>query len=83
MRAAAIAEWEEKEAERQAAFAAVRGGELGGGGGDGQAADGGAAAADGGASQFVAYVPLPDQKEIEQKVLESKKAALLQQYISA
>lgn len=81
MRAAAIAEWEEKEAERQAAFAAVRGGELGGGGGDGQAADGGAA--DGGASQFVAYVPLPDQKEIEQKVLESKKAALLQQYISA
>ncbi|KAL4452496.1 hypothetical protein ABPG75_008158 [Micractinium tetrahymenae] len=83
MRAAAIAEWEEKEAERQAAFAAIRGGELGGGGGDGQAADGGVAAADGGASQFVAYVPLPDQKEIEQKVLESKKAALLQQYISA
>lgn len=82
MRAAAIAEWEEKEAERQAAFAAARGGELGGAGGDGQAADDGAAA-DGGASQFVAYVPLPDQKEIEQKVLESKKAALLQQYISA
>lgn len=81
MRAAAIAEWREREEERQAALAAVRGG----------MADGGAAAAeaeageadDQAAPQFVAYVPLPDQKEIEARVLESKKAALLKQYISA
>lgn len=76
MRRAAIEEWQEREAERQAALATARGG----------AADGGAAAADADAAaapQFVAYVPLPDQKEIEAKVLESKKAALLAQYISS
>ena len=79
MRRAAFEEWQEREAERQAALGAVRGG----------MADGGGAAAGGGgddeaaaAPQFVAYVPLPDQKEIEAKVLESKKAALLRQYIS-
>jgi len=32
--------------------------------------------------RFVAYVPLPDQKEIEAKVLERKKAALLTKYAS-
>ena len=148
MRRAAIEEWREKEAERQAAFAAAggKGGEPGGGGGDGQGAGGDESAApqvrrcmlgrgrggmrhkggrqsvgrrrrDGGPAsgttrlcmrarcsrdrptaesespplpplplpppvQFVAYVPLPDQKEIEAKVLEGKKAALLRQYIS-
>lgn len=74
MRRAAIEEWQEREAERQAAFAAIGGA---GGDGQGEGGEGGAAA-----SQFVAYVPLPDQKEIEQKVLESKKAHLLSQYIS-
>lgn len=87
MRAAALAEWREREAERQAALAAVRGGMADGGAAAGAAAvDGGGAAADAEAAaapQFVAYVPLPDQKEIEARVLESKKAALLKQYISA
>lgn len=76
MRRQAIADWEEKETERQAAFAAVHGGM--GEGGTAEQADADAAAA----PQFVAYVPLPDQKEIEQKVLESKKQQLLRQYIS-
>jgi pre-mRNA-splicing factor ISY1 len=74
MRRQAIEEWEEREAERQAAFAAVGGGMPEGGDA--------AAAAEQTAPQFVAYVPLPDQKEIEQKVLESKKQQLLSQYIS-
>lgn len=64
-------EWEAKEAERQAALASVRGGME-----DSEAAGGG------GAPQFVAYVPLPDQKEIEARVLESKKQALLAKYAS-
>ena len=34
------------------------------------------------AQQFVAYVPLPDQKAIEQRVLESKKQQLLSKYAS-
>lgn len=72
MRRQAIAEWDEREAERQAAFAAVGGGMP----------DADAAAAEQSAPQFVAYVPLPDQKEIEQKVLEGKKQQLLKQYIS-
>ena len=76
MRRQAIEEWQEREAERQEAFAAVRGGMADG---SGSAHDGGG---DEDAPQFVAYVPLPDQKEIEQKVLESKKQQLLKQYIS-
>lgn len=32
--------------------------------------------------RFTAYVPLPDQKEIEARVLESKKMALLSKYVS-
>lgn len=35
------------------------------------------------ASRFVAYVPLPEPKEIEARVLQSKKAKLLEQYASA
>lgn len=80
MRRQAIDEWEEKEAERQAAFADVRGGMPEGGAAD---AGGQGAREAATATQFVAYVPLPDQKEIEQKVLESKKQQLLKQYISA
>ena len=32
--------------------------------------------------RFVAYVPLPDAQEIEARVLESKKAALMSKYAS-
>ena len=32
--------------------------------------------------QFVAYVPLPDQKEIESRILDKKKAELLAKYSS-
>ena len=32
---------------------------------------------------FVAYVPLPEEKEIEKRVLERKKADLLAKYTSA
>lgn len=71
--AQALAEWEAKEAERQAALAGVAGG---------MEEAGGAAGGDDGAPQFVAYVPLPDQKEIEARVLESKKAQLLSKYAS-
>ena len=51
-------------------------------------AAGGAAAAAAAAAEaengprFVAYVPLPDQKQIEAKILESKKAALMSKYAS-
>lgn len=77
--AAAIADWEEREAERQAALASVRGGMEDGEGG-GAAARNAAAGGDG--PGFVAYVPLPDQKEIEQRVMESKKRQLLDKYAS-
>jgi pre-mRNA-splicing factor ISY1 len=77
MRRQALEEWQEKEAERQAAFASVRGRP-----GDDAASAGEQRDAAAGVPQFVAYVPLPDQKEIEQKVLESKKQQLLKQYIS-
>ena len=33
--------------------------------------------------QFVAYVPLPDQKEIESRILDKKKADLLAKYSSS
>jgi pre-mRNA-splicing factor ISY1 len=33
-------------------------------------------------ARFVAYVPLPDQKAIEQLILEKKKADLLAKYTS-
>lgn len=51
-----MTEWREQEAERQEAFAGVAGGMES------------VSAADGDAPQFVAYVALPDQKEIEQRV---------------
>lgn len=62
-------EWEEKEHERRQAIAAARG----------QAVEEEDASAE---QQFVAYVPLPDQKEIEQRVLEKKKQDLLAKYTS-
>jgi len=36
----------------------------------------------GAGARFVAYVPLPDQKAIEQLILEKKKADLLAKYTS-
>ena len=65
----ALAKWQAEEQQREAALA-----ELGG-----KAADQIAPAE----MQYVAYVPLPDQKEIEQRVLEKKKAELLAKYSSA
>ena len=52
----ALAEWEEQEAERREAYAGVAGGMDS------------ASATEADGPQFVAYVPLPDQKEIEQRV---------------
>ena len=52
----ALAEWEAQEAERQEAYAGVACGMES------------VSATDGDGPQFVAYVPLPDQKEIEQRV---------------
>eukprot|EP00877_Chromochloris_zofingiensis_P010351 jgi/Chrzof1/556/Cz01g20100.t1 len=67
----AIAEWEEKEQERQAALAGVTGRMTGT---EQQHEDE--------VPQFVAYVPLPDQQAIEQRVLEKKKQDLLAKYTS-
>lgn len=76
MRQQAVAKWQAKEAERMAAMAAVEGGM-----GD---ADDAAPAGVGeeGGSQFVAYVPLPDIKDIEARVLDRKKADLMAKYTS-
>ena len=62
-----MAEWEANEAERQQARAA---------------ASGSAAEQQPAQPQFVAYVPLPDQREIEMRVLDKKKADLLAKYTS-
>lgn len=70
MRAQLLEEWEEREAERQAALAGVR------------TAEGDAGAEAAAAPQFVAYVPLPAQEEIEARILESKKAQLINKYAS-
>jgi pre-mRNA-splicing factor ISY1 len=64
-------EWESKAAERDAALAAVAGGMA-----DADAAAGSSA----GELQYVAYVPLPDEKEIEARVVARKKAELLAKY---
>ncbi|CAD7697029.1 unnamed protein product [Ostreobium quekettii] len=70
MRQKAIAEWEVQEAKRQEAIAGIK-----------TVADAAPRDVDT-ASQFVAYVPLPDDKEIERRVLDKKKAALLSKYAS-
>lgn len=69
MRQQAIEEWTERENKRQATEASR----------NTEGADG---PPDSAAQQFVAYVPLPDQKAIEQRVLESKKQQLLSKYAS-
>lgn len=61
-----LQEWEAKEKERQDAIASVSGG-----------LPDAAAAAE---PQYIAYVPLPDEKEIEQRVLQKKKADLMAKY---
>lgn len=70
LRAEAIAEWEAKESERQELMKKTHGVA----GIDKQVEDD--------APRFVAYVPLPDQKAIEQRVLEKKKQDLLAKYTS-
>ncbi|PNW77216.1 hypothetical protein CHLRE_10g427150v5 [Chlamydomonas reinhardtii] len=74
MRMQAVLDWEEKEAERQAA---VKSGAVGGKGGAG----GGTGGAEG-EERFIAYVPLPDQQAIEAKILEMKRTDLLSKYTS-
>jgi pre-mRNA-splicing factor ISY1 len=49
-----------------------RKGQLAGGGGGGGGLGGGGGAEEDGGTQFVAYVPLPDQAAIEQRILEKK-----------
>lgn len=66
----AILEWEQKDQERQAAAASVQGGAV-------QVLTG-----DEDAPEFVAYVPLPEQKDIELRILEKKKRDLLAKYTS-
>jgi pre-mRNA-splicing factor ISY1 len=72
MRTDAIKEWEQQQAERQRAAeeagAAAAAALFGDGTGD--------------ETRFVAYVPLPEPKEIEARVLQSKKAALIAKYAS-
>ena len=63
-----LAEWQAAAGEREAALAGVAGGM--------EDAKTGAPAE----PQYVAYVPLPDEKEIEARVVERKKAELLARY---
>ena len=69
MRVQLMEEWESKAAERDAALASVAGGMAD--------ADSVAASSE---PQFVAYVPLPDEKEIEARIVARKKAELLAKY---
>ncbi|DBA94789.1 hypothetical protein WJX77_004489 [Trebouxia sp. C0004] len=69
MRAQALSEWQDKEEDRQAALANVKGGMD-------------STTAENTQQEFVAYVPLPDQKEIEHRVMLKKKADLLAKYSS-
>ena len=69
MRAAALREWEAQAPVREREAAEAAAAAAMGMAGDGQTA-------------FVAYVPLPEQKEIEARVLEKKKAALMSKYAS-
>jgi len=68
MRLEAMKEWEATEAVRQAAFAEVTGDAPNG--------------PEEGDNQFVAYVPLPEPKDIEKRILDKKKADLLSKYSS-
>ena len=73
MVAAAVMDWEEKEVQRDRDQKRRRG--QGGGGAQDDDQDG--------QHDFVAHVPLPDQKDIEGLVLEKKKRDLLAKYSSA
>lgn len=73
LRAEAVAEWEEKEKERQELIA-----EVGSKEGPNHVGE----APEQEAPQYIAYVPLPDSKAIEQRVLEKKKQDLLAKYTS-
>mmetsp|Transcript_4675 Transcript_4675/g.8757 ORF Transcript_4675/g.8757 Transcript_4675/m.8757 type:complete len:274 (-) Transcript_4675:701-1522(-) len=64
----ALAEWDAKERERQAVLETVASGRAGGDDDD---------------PGFVAHVPLPDNKDIEQAVLAKKKRDLMARYASA
>lgn len=65
-------DWEAKRKEREETMRQLRTRE------DGTAA----AAVDDSGQQFVAYVPLPEQKEIEMRVMARKKQELLAKYAS-
>lgn len=69
-----MVEWNEKEQERQAALSNVTG--------NAAARQKQQQQQDGQQQQFIAYVPLPDQKAIEQLVLQKKKQELLAKYTS-
>uniref|UniRef100_A0A7S3QV93 Pre-mRNA-splicing factor ISY1 n=1 Tax=Dunaliella tertiolecta TaxID=3047 RepID=A0A7S3QV93_DUNTE len=71
MRMQAVLDWEAEEIERQKSVSTSKAKHA-----ETEEADGVAGA------RFVAYVPLPDQKAIEQLVLEKKKADLLAKYTS-
>jgi len=72
MRRQALEEWEAEEAERQAAYASAVG----------EGAGGEASGAEPAGEEFVAYVPLPDNKDIEKAIVDKKKADLLSKYSS-
>ena len=63
------AEWEAKQEEQRDAMAGITGGKVTV---EDRAGDA--------ASRFVAYVPLPDSKAIEQTILADRKAKLLEKY---
>lgn len=67
-----IKEWESQESDRIAALAGVKTAAETIANND----------AEDDTPQFVAYVPLPDDKEIEQRVLNKKKADLMSKYAS-
>ena len=71
----AVLDWEAQQAEMKAGQRAQQQ-QHANGAADGAEADGVAGA------RFVAYVPLPDQRAIEQMVLDKKKSDLLAKYTS-
>jgi hypothetical protein len=80
----AILEWEAREHERSGARSEAQHGVGGGGRAQGEGRGNGDTEGEGGegegvgaAARFVAYVPLPDQRAIEEAVLAKKKADLL------
>lgn len=72
MRAEAVSLWAEQRREREAAAAGAASGPGALWGGEAGAAG----------AEFVAYVPLPDVRDIEERVLEKKKRDLLAKYVS-